>query len=133
MSEFAHNSSNNGIDMHQMPELSQETTIGEVLSHFRDKLTGKTLTMHFAVGGEEDIVRSSTIGWSGVLEDGKVALLTDDALGQPNMIEFDSNSTNFSWSIYEANDLWFQDKTDDRLWWGIYDEPLAPAYLRLEE
>ena len=133
MSEFQHNSPDKGFDMHRMPELSENTTLGEVFSHFRNELMGKTLTMHFVSGDDENIIRSSTIKWSGILEDGKIAFLTEDALDQPTMLEFDGQSTSFTWSIYEATDLWFQDTNDDRLWWGIYDEPLKPAILRLEE
>lgn len=121
-----------GIDYFNMPGKTEKTTVADVLGYFDKTIPGKVLTTHFAVGGPEDIVTSSNIE-AIALDDSDVSLMTTDAFGKPTIFKFDGSNTHFAPSIYEAGDFWFQDLQDERIWYGIYDEPLTPAYLRRAE
>lgn len=123
---------NTGINMNEMPGFSEKTTLAEVIRHFQNELSGKSLTMHFG-NGAEDIVTHSTIYDAFVTEDGTISLLTEDALEQPAVLQFSGDDIDFTWSIYEVNDLWFEDPNDENTWWGIYDEGLTPGYIVRKE
>lgn len=120
-----------GIDVTEVATFGEGMSLADVIRHFEGELAGKTLTTHFAAGTgevEDDVVTSVPIHAIRVGEDGIIGLVTEDAFGQPVAQQIDGDS-GFIWSIYEGGDLWFQDKGDGRIWYGIYDTPLQPGYI----
>jgi hypothetical protein len=130
MSEFRA-SNPQGIDIYAMPGYTEHTSFAEIVRFFCDQIPGKTLTIHHASPhGHAEF--SSLIHWSGVLENGKVAIVAEDAFQKPVIHEFDGQRTDFIGSIYEENDVWFTEDGDT--WFGIYDDPISELVIRrLEE
>lgn len=118
------------IDMSQFPGLTNDTSFSDVARHFIDLLPGKILTTHYQTpGNEEDVVTAVPIEMAAVLSDGTVSIITPDVNLQPSALQVDGKRTPFIWSIYEENDLWFQDPENDKIWYGIYDTALTLGYI----
>ena len=117
-----------GIDYFNMPGASNKTTIEDVMLYFKNEIPGKTLTTHLAINGPEDIVTASVIQGL-VVEDSTVIITTLDRLSNPTTLRFDGSTSKFVPSIYEEGDFWFNDPSDDRIWYGIYDTVLMPLYI----
>ena len=130
MSEYS-SSEQPGINIEMFDGLHNSTTFDEIARYFKDDLVGKTLTTHLALGGEEDVVTAVTIFEVRVTNEGEIHLLTEDMFGLPIIHTIDGKRARYTESIYEENDLWFEDPEDSRVWYGIYDTPLLPQYVRI--
>jgi hypothetical protein len=131
MSDYHHK--HTGINPNDVPSRAEDTSIADVIKHFRKDLGGKVLTMHFCAGDLDDFVSQSRVNVGDVTDDGIVTLLTKDRLDKMAFHQFDGNRTNFHWPLYETNDFWFPDDFDDRVWWGISDKGIEPDYLALKK
>lgn len=83
---------------------------------------------------EEDLIYAAPIYWVGILEDGSVALGSEDAFDKPLVHTFDGKSTTFCGSIYESGDFWFADDDNSTVWYGIYTDPIKEVgYVKLSD
>jgi hypothetical protein len=113
-----------------MPGYTDQIPFAEVVKYFSDQIPGKTLTIHHG-SPHGHVEFSCPIHWSGVLDNGRVALVAEDAFHKPVIHEVDGQLTDFIGSIYEENDIWFTE--DYETWFGIYDEPIAGQVIKLGE
>lgn len=119
-----------GIDISQFPESLSEATFADIVRYFKDEMPGKILTTHYQTPqGEQDVVIAAPIDMAAVLSGDVVSIITPDVIRQPSLLHLDGVRTQFVWSIYEENDLWFQDPDNEMIWYGIYDTELSPQYL----
>ena len=122
------------IDMSQFPGLCSRTSFADVTRYFRELIPGKILTTHYQTpNDEDDVITAFPIEYAAVWNDDTVFIVTPDINLQPSALHLDGNRTPFIWSIYEENDLWFQDPENDKIWYGIYDTELTPSYLFMDD
>jgi hypothetical protein len=119
-----------GIDYRSMPGYTAYTTLGEVFEYFQPEFRRKILTMHLTDKDMGDLVVHFPILYAStasIEDDGKVRLLTLNDFGETATQEFDAATIDFKSSVYHDNDLWFPDRFDPRIEWGVYDIPIEPA------